>query len=235
MVLFTPTAIGAVPGTLSFQGGLPASVPLGGVGAGVNATATGEGPTIPKGSCQNFTVTITNNGNIAWNAGTPTITGANAGDFTVVSGPTPDPIPANGSAQIIFNFCPTTTSSESAQLTFPGSSPAPLTPFSYPLTGNGTTSGVPTRSSQEGFSLDQSYPNPFHGQTQVTIGIPQESMVRMDIVNQAGEVVQSVMNQRMTEGSYTVTIDASNLASGTYYYSLTSGNVRLTRQMVLVK
>jgi hypothetical protein len=234
-VLFTPTAIGAVPGTLSFQGGLPSSVPLGGVGAGVNATASGEGPTIPKGSCQNFTVTITNNGNIDWNAGTPTITGSNAADFTLVSGPTPNPIPAHSSAQIVFNFCPTTTSSESAQLTFQSSSPTPLTPFSYPLTGNGTTSGVPTRSLQNGFSLDQNYPNPFHGQTQLTIVIPQSSVVRLDIVNQAGEVVQSVMNQHMDAGSFTVTIDATNLASGTYYYSLTSGNVRLTRQMVLVK
>jgi hypothetical protein len=105
------------------------------------------------------------------------------------------------------------------------------------VTVSGTTSSasVSEKTSQDGFTLGQSYPNPFHGQTQVTIGIPQESVVRMDIVNQAGEVVESVMNQRMGEGSYTVTIDASNLASGTYYYSLTSGNVRLTRQMVLVK
>jgi hypothetical protein len=57
----------------------------------------------------------------------------------------------------------------------------------------------------------------------------------LDIVNQAGEVVQSVMNQHIDQGSYTVTIDASNLASGTYYYSLASGDVRLTRQMLLVK
>jgi len=44
-----------------------------------------------------------------------------------------------------------------------------------------------------------------------------------------------VLDQRMDAGSFEVTIDAKGLPSGTYFYMLTSGDVRLTRQMTLIK
>ena len=236
IVVFAPTVVGAVAGTLSFTGGLPASVPLNGVGAGVTATATGSAGSVGKGVCQNFDVTITNTGNVDWNAGTPTIGGVNASDFTIVSGPTPNPIPVGGTATVTLKFCPGIVGSETATLTFPSGSPSPIGGFSYALTGTGVVNGVSEQSSDRGFELGQSYPNPTTGSAAVMFTLPTDAPVRIDLINAKGSIVRTLFIGRMTSGDHSVTLDAKDLASGTYFYTLTSGDIHLiSRQMVLVR
>jgi hypothetical protein len=231
-IVYTPTTPGTAAGTLTITApDVPAmTVQLNGTGTQATIAGAGTAPVTDVGATSaNFDVTVNNTGACDWTPGVPTV----SSPFTYVGGGN-TVIPAGGSGTLTFTFNPTAAGTFNQTLTFPnqiGSSSSTV----VTLSGTTSSASVSEKTSQDGFTLGQSYPNPFHGQTQVTIGIPQESVVRMDIVNQAGEVVESVMNQRMGEGSYTVTIDASNLASGTYYYSLTSGNVRLTRQMVLVK
>src|ERR1019366_8380479 len=104
---------------------------------------------VGKGSCHNFDVTITNTGNMDWNAGTPTIAGTNASDYTIVSGPTPNPIPAGGTATVTIKFCPNIVGSETATLTFPSGSPSPIGGFSYALTGTGVVNGVSEKTSDQ--------------------------------------------------------------------------------------
>ena len=234
-VVFAPTAIGVVAGTLSFTGSLPASVPLNGIGAGVTATATGSAGSVGKGACQNFDVTITNTGNVDWNAGTPTIAGTNAADYTIVSGPTPNPIPAGGTATVTIKFCPSIVGSETATLTFPSGSPSPIGGFSYALTGTGVVNGVSEKASDQGFELGQSYPNPTNGSAVVMFTLPTDAPVRIDLIDAKGSIVHTVFTGRMTSGDHSVTLDAKDLASGTYFYTLTSGDIHLTRQMILVR
>jgi hypothetical protein len=233
-IVYTPTNLGTSPATVNLTGGTgvtPMSVQLNGSANAAAIAGSGIAPVTDVGATSNtFSVTVNNTGLCNWTPGVPPV----SAPFTYVSGGL-TPIPAGGNGTLMFTFSPTVAGTFTQTLTFPSAIGVSMPPANVTLSGTTSSASVAEKTSQDGFTLGQSYPNPFHGETQVTIGIPQESMVRMDIVNQAGEVVQSVMNQRMTEGSYTVTIDASNLASGTYYYSLTSGNVRLTRQMVLVK
>ena len=55
------------------------------------------------------------------------------------------------------------------------------------------------------------------------------------IVDQTGNTVKTLQSGHMTRGDYSVKVDAKDLASGTYYYVLTSGQTRLTKQLVVVK
>ncbi len=89
--------------------------------------------------------------------------------------------------------------------------------------------------SAKGYRLDQNYPNPFAGTSQVEITLPKSSFVRLVIVDMKGELVQTVLDHQLSAGSYEVTLDATHFASGTYYYQMTAGDVTLTRQMQIMK
>ena len=236
-VRFVPTAIGAANGTITITGGpTPQTVQLGGVGAGVTASATGQpSAPVPVDTCNTFTVTITNNGNIAWTPGNGTISGTSAADFTIVSGPTPATIAPGGTATVTINFCPKTVGSESMTLTFPSSSPTPVTAFSFNTNGIGASSGVTLRTEENGFSMGQTYPNPTTESATIAITLPYDAPVRIDLINATGALVKTAYQGNLSHGDQMVEISAKGLPSGTYFYQLSSGDVRLTRQMSVIK
>jgi hypothetical protein len=86
-----------------------------------------------------------------------------------------------------------------------------------------------------GYILSQSYPNPSHGVSEVRFTLPVASTVRLAIVDQTGSTVRTIVTGHMPEGENTATLDARGLPSGTYFYILECGDVRLARQMVVVK
>ncbi len=44
-----------------------------------------------------------------------------------------------------------------------------------------------------------------------------------------------LVNKYQTKGAKEISLDASNLPSGVYFYSLTAGNFKDTKSMVLIK
>lgn len=50
-----------------------------------------------------------------------------------------------------------------------------------------------------------------------------------------GKEVSSLMNEKLIQGSYVVKFNGSNLASGVYYYELSSGNFKEIKKMILIK
>ena len=50
-----------------------------------------------------------------------------------------------------------------------------------------------------------------------------------------GREVKTLVNKKQTAGNYQVTFDASNLASGIYYYKLKAGAFEQTRKMLLLR
>ncbi len=86
------------------------------------------------------------------------------------------------------------------------------------------------------FELGQNYPNPFNPATTIKFGIPEQSNVSLKIFNLIGEEVATLVNNEFKEaGTYTVTFDASSLASGTYIYSLQAGDQVQSKKMILMK
>ncbi len=91
------------------------------------------------------------------------------------------------------------------------------------------------------FELLQNYPNPFNPTTTIKYTIPQINNVEtlhatsLQIYNILGEEIATLVNERQAPGNYTVQFDASDLPSGTYFYTLRVGNFVATRKMILLK
>jgi hypothetical protein len=99
------------------------------------------------------------------------------------------------------------------------------------LTGiNLTSSEVPGQ-----FSLSQNYPNPFNPATNIRFDLPTEGTVKLTIFDALGKEVQTLVNQQLPPGEYSVDFNGSNLPSGVYYYRIESGSFSETKKMVLIK
>jgi hypothetical protein len=85
------------------------------------------------------------------------------------------------------------------------------------------------------FSLNQNYPNPFNASTVISFELTEASPVTIDIFDITGAKVMTLVNGNMSAGSHDVVWDASEVASGVYFYKLTSNDASVTKQAVLVK
>jgi hypothetical protein len=86
------------------------------------------------------------------------------------------------------------------------------------------------------FAMFQNYPNPFNPKTTISFQLPKPGMIRLTLFDVNGRLVrQLISNEFRSSGIYEYQLDASELSSGTYYYSLESGNVLLKKSMVLLK
>jgi len=85
------------------------------------------------------------------------------------------------------------------------------------------------------FNLSQNYPNPFNPSTKIEFSIPEASDVRLEVFNMLGQKVQTLKNERMAAGYYSVVFEAGGLSSGVYVYQLRMGNAILTKRMLLLK
>ncbi|MCK4573924.1 MAG: T9SS type A sorting domain-containing protein, partial [candidate division Zixibacteria bacterium] len=84
------------------------------------------------------------------------------------------------------------------------------------------------------FSLSQNYPNPFNPTTLIEFGLPVASEWELVIYNVLGQVVQ-IFNDNSEAGYIKVEWDASQYASGVYFYRLVAGEFSSTKKMVLLK
>lgn len=233
-VRFRPTERGAMTGNLTVTGEsvAPMNIALQGTGAGV--TANHASFTIPPtnvGSSNTFAVAITNNGNVAWNTGTPTISVS-----TYTTAWTGSTIQPNETENVTFIFNPAVEGSNSATVTFPNSSPLEAPVFVIHFTGQGLgVASVSPVVSSNGFSLEQNYPNPFSPSTKIRFSTPRAADVTIAIYDLKGEMVKMVTSGMYSEGSHEVDVTASDLVSGTYFYVLTSSETRLVQTMVVEK
>jgi hypothetical protein len=85
------------------------------------------------------------------------------------------------------------------------------------------------------FSLDQNYPNPFNPTTMIQYSIPADQQVRLNIYNLLGEKVMTLIDGFRKAGQHEVNFNASNLASGVYFYKLEAGTQSSIKKMILMK
>jgi len=85
------------------------------------------------------------------------------------------------------------------------------------------------------YMLEQNYPNPFNPSTIIQYHIPEAGSVELVIHDLKGREISRVVNVHQTAGSHKLTFDGSNLSSGLYFYTLISGDVRLTKKLMLMK
>ena len=85
------------------------------------------------------------------------------------------------------------------------------------------------------FGLKQNFPNPFNPSTQINFTVPVTSNVQLKVFDTNGSEVATLVNQSKAAGTYAVEFNASNLASGIYYYTITAGSFSTTKKMILMK
>ena len=85
------------------------------------------------------------------------------------------------------------------------------------------------------FTLQQNYPNPFNTATTINFTVPHTAPVTLTIYNLLGQLVARLVNSEMSAGIHTVTWNASEVASGIYFYQLTSGQTKITKKALLLK
>lgn len=86
------------------------------------------------------------------------------------------------------------------------------------------------------FGLSQNYPNPFNPSTNINYALPTSADVSIDVFNVLGKKVASLVNQKKAAGKHAVQFQATNLASGVYFYTLRiDGKVLKSQKMLLIK
>jgi len=86
------------------------------------------------------------------------------------------------------------------------------------------------------FSLEQNYPNPFNPSTSIRFGLPVQSVVDLKVYDVLGnEVAVLISGESLTAGLHVVNFNAANLASGTYFYKITTTDFSSVKKMQLLK
>jgi choice-of-anchor B domain-containing protein len=143
-------------------------------------------------------------------------------------------IPAGGSDTVSVFFRPTQVRPYTSTLWINGN--APTSSIGIGLSGVGQNpnsvdeSDVPTT-----YALSQNYPNPFNPTTLIRYQIPAAAHVMMRLYNLIGQQVAELVNETQAVGRYQVTLDASSLPSGIYFYRITAGSFTETKKLTLLR
>jgi hypothetical protein len=84
------------------------------------------------------------------------------------------------------------------------------------------------------FAVKANYPNPFNARTMINFDLPTDSDVNIAIYSITGQMVETISGQ-YEAGSHSVTWDASDVASGVYFYKVSAGDFSQTMKMTLLK
>ena len=85
------------------------------------------------------------------------------------------------------------------------------------------------------FVLQQNFPNPFNPNTTIKYYMPVSSTVKIFVTNVLGQQVRTVVDEYQSSGEKEVVFLAGDLPSGVYFYTLETGNVRMSKAMLLLK
>lgn len=85
------------------------------------------------------------------------------------------------------------------------------------------------------FSLEQNYPNPFNPVTNIKFDLAKTGMVKLAVYDVTGKQVAELVNGSYAAGSYKYDFNASEFASGIYFYKLETPGFTDVKKMILVK
>ncbi len=85
------------------------------------------------------------------------------------------------------------------------------------------------------FELAQNYPNPFNPTTTINFSIPKATDVTLTVYDAIGREVTKLVNEQLAAGKHSVDWNASNNASGIYFYRIATDQNVQVKKMVLVK
>jgi hypothetical protein len=89
-------------------------------------------------------------------------------------------------------------------------------------------------SKSQGINLMNNFPNPFSESTRITFQTHEPGNVKLTILDQKGSVVEVLMNEFKTPGTYGVDFQPSgSFAKGIYYYKIQANNEYEAKPMLM--
>lgn len=85
------------------------------------------------------------------------------------------------------------------------------------------------------YRLEQNYPNPFNPSTKINFRIPQEGKVALRLYDVLGREVRTLLNENLKAGYHQYELNAGDMASGVYFYTLSAGELSLSKKLILLK
>ncbi len=85
------------------------------------------------------------------------------------------------------------------------------------------------------FSLEQNYPNPFNPTSTIVFTLNTGGRTTLKVYDLLGREVSTLVDDVVSAGRHSVAFNGSNLASGVYFYRLTSGSFSAAKKMILQK
>jgi hypothetical protein len=85
------------------------------------------------------------------------------------------------------------------------------------------------------FELYQNYPNPFNPTTTIRFSIPKREHTTLKIFDVLGKEVVTLVEDEINPGEHSVIFNAQSLASGLYFYHLSTSTFCQTKSMAVMK
>ena len=95
--------------------------------------------------------------------------------------------------------------------------------------------GVTPEGTPSSFALWQNFPNPFNPVTHIRFSLPVASDVRLTVFDLLGREVTHLVDGQRAAGLHDVAWDASGVASGVYFYRLSTPAGTLQHSMILIR
>lgn len=87
----------------------------------------------------------------------------------------------------------------------------------------------------EGFELRQNFPNPFNPTTMIEFSLARKTDIELAVYNILGQKVSVLLDDTFEPGIHQVTLNAEDLPSGVYFYTLRTEFFEQTKKLVLLK
>jgi hypothetical protein len=85
------------------------------------------------------------------------------------------------------------------------------------------------------YSLAQNYPNPFNPSTTIEYSLPEQADITIKIYDVLGNELEVLFSGNKSPGTHSLNWNASNYASGIYFYKMNAGSFNQVKKMLLVK
>ena len=110
--------------------------------------------------------------------------------------------------------------------------------FDIPVVGNAwfpESVPDPASSLPTAVVLHQNYPNPFNPSTTIRFDLATSGEVRLEVYTVTGQRIATLVDGNMPPGAHAIPFQARDIASGVYYYRLTTQVGSSVRSMVLLQ